>query len=221
LVDLNCHVQSVMIHILLYPLQRSCRGVYWFHHVRPSVDKSYFISCLPVKRGGSLSFLTIFTFVVPELLDGFQILLRTKYGPSLVKIHWRMLILECSQGLWWTDGSVTISPRNFVGEGIITLEKDFYPMSYDNLSSVSQNVLKFYQLLTGEEGRIPFIFDNFHFCHSRVIIPSPTKLRGRICLQTDGHGETSIPPYNFVAGGIIICESLQTGHDSSDRPILN
>jgi hypothetical protein len=27
---------------------------------------------------------------------GFQILLRTKYVPSLVKIHWRMLILECS-----------------------------------------------------------------------------------------------------------------------------
>ena len=29
---------------------------------------------------------------------GFQILLRTKYVPSLVKIYWRMLILECSQG---------------------------------------------------------------------------------------------------------------------------
>jgi hypothetical protein len=29
---------------------------------------------------------------------GFQILLRTKYVPSLTKIHWRMLILECSQG---------------------------------------------------------------------------------------------------------------------------
>jgi hypothetical protein len=29
---------------------------------------------------------------------GFQILLRTKYVPSLVKIHWRMLILERSQG---------------------------------------------------------------------------------------------------------------------------
>jgi hypothetical protein len=42
-------------------------------------------------------------------------------------------------------------------------------MSYDNLSSVSQNVLKFDQQLTGEERRIPFIFDNFHFCHSRVI----------------------------------------------------
>ena len=31
---------------------------------------------------------------------GFQILPRTKYVPSLVKIHWRMLILECSQGCY-------------------------------------------------------------------------------------------------------------------------
>ena len=30
-------------------------------------------------------------------------------------------------------------------------------MSYNNLSSVSQNVLKFYQQLTGEERRVPFI----------------------------------------------------------------
>jgi hypothetical protein len=37
------------------------------------------------------------------------------------------------------------------------------------LSSVSQNVLKFYQQLTGEERRIPFIFDDFHFCRFRVI----------------------------------------------------
>jgi hypothetical protein len=51
---------------------------------------------------------------------GFQILLRTKYVPSLLKIHWRMLILECSQGCYWRmDGSVTISLRNFVGKGII------------------------------------------------------------------------------------------------------
>jgi hypothetical protein len=42
-------------------------------------------------------------------------------------------------------------------------------MSYDNLSSVSQNVFKFYQQFTGEERRIPFIFDAFHFCRSRVI----------------------------------------------------
>jgi hypothetical protein len=31
---------------------------------------------------------------------GFPILLRTKYVPSLVKIHWWMLILECSQGCY-------------------------------------------------------------------------------------------------------------------------
>ena len=31
-------------------------------------------------------------------------------------------------------------------------------MSYDNLSSVSQNVLQFYQQLTSEERRVPFIF---------------------------------------------------------------
>jgi hypothetical protein len=34
---------------------------------------------------------------------------------------------------------------------------DFYQMSYDNLSSVSQNVLKLYQQLTGEERMAPFI----------------------------------------------------------------
>ena len=51
---------------------------------------------------------------------GFQIFLRTKHVPSLVKIRWRMLILECSQGCYGrTDGSVTISLCNFVGEGII------------------------------------------------------------------------------------------------------
>jgi hypothetical protein len=42
-------------------------------------------------------------------------------------------------------------------------------MSYDNLSSVSQNVLKFYQQLTGEERGITFISDDFHFYRSRVI----------------------------------------------------
>jgi hypothetical protein len=50
-------------------------------------------------------------------------------------------------------------------------------MSFDNLSSVSQNVLKFYQQLTGEERRIPFIFDDFHFCRSRVIVLDTTENR--------------------------------------------
>jgi hypothetical protein len=69
----------------LYPPQLCCRGVYWFHHVRPSVCRPIlcrtitwvvflrmfwnFMTSLPVKRGRSLSFLTIFSFVVPELLD--------------------------------------------------------------------------------------------------------------------------------------------------------
>ena len=79
------------------------------------------INSLPVKRGGSLSFLMIFTFDVPELLD------------------------------------------------MISRKYDFYPMSFDNLSIVSQNVLKFYHQLTSEETRIPFFFDDFHFCRSRVI----------------------------------------------------
>jgi hypothetical protein len=42
-------------------------------------------------------------------------------------------------------------------------------MSYDNLSSVSQNVLKFYQQLTDEERRIPFILE--------VIIRHRVKIR--------------------------------------------
>ena len=50
-------------------------------------------------------------------------------------------------------------------------------MSYDNLSSVSQIVLKFYQQLTGEDRRIPFIFDDFRFCCSRVIGLDPTENR--------------------------------------------
>jgi hypothetical protein len=40
---------------------------------------------------------------------------------------------------------------------------------------VSLRILsKFYQLFTGEERRIPFIFDDFHFCRSRVIEPDMT-----------------------------------------------
>ena len=55
-------------------------------------------------------------------------------------------------------------------------------MSYDNLSSVSQNVLKFYRQLTGEERRFPFIFDDFHFCHSRVIGLDMAQILILVCL---------------------------------------
>ena len=43
-----------------------CRTITWVVFLRIF---QYFISCLLVKTGGSLSFLTIFTFAVPELLD--------------------------------------------------------------------------------------------------------------------------------------------------------
>ena len=43
-----------------------CRMITWVVFLRMFWN---FVSSLPVKRGGSLSFLTIFTFSVPELLD--------------------------------------------------------------------------------------------------------------------------------------------------------
>ena len=57
-------------------------------------------------------------------INRFQMLWSTNYVPSLVNIHWRMLILKCSQGCYGrTDGSITISRCNFVGEGIKILKK--------------------------------------------------------------------------------------------------
>jgi hypothetical protein len=46
-------------------------------------------------------------------------------------------------------------------------------------------------------GKLLIKFQNILRNTTQVIV------RHRICLQTDGHGEISIPPYNFVAGGII------------------
>jgi hypothetical protein len=51
---------------------------------------------LPLK----IDLVTLTFDIWPWKSIGFQILLRTKYVPSLVKIHWRMLILECSQGCY-------------------------------------------------------------------------------------------------------------------------
>ena len=64
-------------------------------------------------------------------------------------------------------------------------------MSYDNLSSVSHNVLKFYRQLTGEERRILFIFDDLHFCRSRVIGLDMTKNRIVYPMSYDNLGSAS------------------------------
>jgi hypothetical protein len=50
---------------------------------------------------------------------GFQILLRTKHVSSLVKIHWKNVDSRVFTRMLWKDGSITISLRNFAGEGII------------------------------------------------------------------------------------------------------
>ena len=57
--------------------------------------------------------------------------------------------------------------------------------------------------------RDPPLFTSKQLIKFQKILRNTTQVivRHRICLQTDGqtdgHGETSIPPYNFVAGGII------------------
>ena len=49
---------------------------------------------------------------------GFQTLLRTKHVLSLVKIHWRMLILECSQGCAGRTVALLYPFATSLGEGI-------------------------------------------------------------------------------------------------------
>ena len=98
--------------VFLYPPQRSCRGgilvspcpsvcrqilchtITWVVFLR--IFKN-FISCLLVKRGGSLSFLTIFTFAIPELLDliwrkiGFLLLCRMITWVVFLRMFWNFI----------------------------------------------------------------------------------------------------------------------------------
>ena len=85
-------------------------------------------------------------YVVRQLelcfLESFKILSAVYWWREEDPFHfWRFSLLPFQSYWTWYDG-----------------KWDFYPMSYDNMSSVSQNVLKFYQQLTGEERRVPFIF---------------------------------------------------------------
>jgi hypothetical protein len=95
-----------------------------------------------------------------EFLKDENVLLCTrlyKYAPNLESLLTQQYV--CVMCTLWSDNACVFTQiRSLSGA-----------LSYDNLSSVSQNVLKIYQQLTGEERRIPFIFDDFHFCHSRVI----------------------------------------------------
>jgi hypothetical protein len=93
---------------------------------------------------------------------GFQILLRSKYVASLVKIHWRMLILECSQGcyavkIWPSD--IDLWPWKSIG--FQTLLRTKYVPS----------LVKIHRLF--------FVITIRGFCvctKIKFVIPSPTKL---------------------------------------------
>ena len=91
-------------------------------------------------------------------------------------------------------------------------------MSYANLSSVSKNVLKFYQQLTGEERRIPFIFDNFHFsCLTNfTILNLPCKSYGYWSLQSQVQ-MSQFPLLRFKSYGYW---SLQSQVQMSQFPLL-
>ena len=94
---------------------------------------------------------------------GFPTLIRTNDIPSLVKIHWRMLILECPQRCYGrTDGSVNISLRNFVGEGIIShypsikysksiFDCDFFLLIYFFMFCVLTPLSTIFQLYHGDQ----------------------------------------------------------------------
>ena len=96
--------------------------------------------------------LVILTFDLwPWKSLGFQILLRTKYVPSLVKFHRSMSILECSQGCYRRkDGIITISFRNFVGEGIKM------PKSYILFWKQTYNVMSLQWYLCHQDVKIHF-----------------------------------------------------------------
>ena len=60
---------------------------------------------------------------------GFQILLRTNYVPSLVNIHWRMLILECSHGCYAVQnspGDLDLWPMTLIIERFLILLRTKY-----------------------------------------------------------------------------------------------
>jgi hypothetical protein len=70
--------------------------------------------------------LTLWPWPLTLKINRVQTLLRTKYVPSLVKIHWRMLILECSQGCYavkiW-PGDLDLWPWKSIGFQIFLRSK--------------------------------------------------------------------------------------------------
>jgi hypothetical protein len=81
---------------------------YWFSRSNVKVTGSNFYPVTFLWTLESTSFNGCWPNLVRRVWNpiDFQGFLRTKYVPSLVNIHWKMLILECSQGCY----RVTIRP---------------------------------------------------------------------------------------------------------------
>ena len=96
--DRHCHVNGHLNCCIFYLLKEKYRIPNWFLNkgVKTKLNKGN------AKQGVSprLKIWPGNLDIWPWKSIGFPILLRTKYVPSLVKIHWRMLILECSQGCY-------------------------------------------------------------------------------------------------------------------------
>jgi hypothetical protein len=129
----------VLSFLSLYLPQRSCRGLYWFHHVipsvRPSVDKSYVVRKLELCFLESLKFLSAIYWWREE--NSF--------------LFWRFSLLPFQSYWTWYDEN-----RIFTLCRMITWVV-FLRMFWNCISSLPV------------KRSIPFVFDDFHFCRSRVI----------------------------------------------------
>ena len=125
--------QTWVIGLLLNSHTETCKLLWIFTlFLKNLVYKSY-LHCTRSKlnkgkvwRIPSPKNLTWWPWPLTLKINRFQILLRTKYVPSLVKIHWRMLILECSQGcyvvkIWPSD--LDLWPWKSIGFHIILRTK--------------------------------------------------------------------------------------------------
>jgi hypothetical protein len=100
-------------------------------NISQTTESCYILSCCTTKfnKGNTKRGVSPRLKIRPCDLDlwpwksiGFQILLRSKYVPCLVKIHWRMLILECSQGCYTVKNlpsDLDLWPLKLIGQTLL------------------------------------------------------------------------------------------------------
>ena len=159
----------------------------------------------------------------PWKSTGFQTLVRTKYVPSLVKIHWRMLILECSQGCYTVKNlpsELVLWPRKSIG--FQTLLRSKYVPSLVKIHC-RMLILVFTRMLCGKNlTRWPWPLT---LKNNRV----PDSLKDSICIKFGQNplkdvdprvftrmlwkdGSVTISLRNFVGEGIITVIIIFIGH---------